>query len=160
MVRAMVGASLVLSFLGSAWAGDQPKGVEPRVGLVKVDKDGRPYLSEYVIYTQQEAYKVKVLVNGREQERTEVRLVTVTKEVKFYLDEPAAEVRDSNGKAVDVKKLRLTGPTPVLVSADDGAVDPFYLRLVREGTLVVMRYRPAPRDLPPPKNDPPAKEKD
>lgn len=158
MLRAIAGTSLVLALSVSVWAGGQPKGLPPRLIIVSVDKEGRPYLKQYILENRQEQVKVKVLVNGREEERTEVRTVTVTREARLYLDIPDAEVQDTNGKRVDLKKLRLSGPTPVLLSGDGNAVDPFYVRLVREGTLIVVRYLPTPRDLPPPKEPRPVKE--
>jgi hypothetical protein len=69
-------------------------------------------------------------------------------------DHPLEEVQvyDTRGKAVSPKKLPglLKGETFVLVSADGKPVDPLYLRLVKEGTLVfVLPAPPTPPPVPP-----------
>jgi RNA polymerase sigma factor (sigma-70 family) len=68
---------------------------------------------------------------------------------------PLAEVRtyDTQGKPVEKKKLAglLIGETLVLVSADGKPIDPIYLRLVKEGTLVFV----LPSSSPPAVGEPP-----
>lgn len=61
------------------------------------------------------------------------------REVKVTLGDPGVEVQDLAGKEVSAKKLPdlLAKETPVLLSTT-GAVDPFHLQLVKEGTLVVL----------------------
>lgn len=60
---------------------------------------------------------------------------------------------DTKGKPITAKRLRalLKKQTDVLVSADDRPVDPFYLRLIKEGTVVLI-LQPAKEELraPPP----------
>ncbi len=91
-------------------------------------------------------------------ERTETWLSVnyAIEEVKTY---------DTRGKEVERKKLPglLKGETLVLVSATGQPVDPLYLRLVKEGTLVIVLPvpivppPPAPPPLAPPVTESPAR---
>jgi hypothetical protein len=65
---------------------------------------------------------------------------------------------DTRGKVVETKKLHglLKGEVVVLVSADGKPVDPLYLRLVKEGTLVfVLPASLTPQPAAPPLAAPP-----
>ncbi len=76
--------------------------------------------------------------------------------VDYTLDEVKAY--DTRGKVVQPKKLPelLKGETVVLVSADGKPVDPLYLRLVKDGTLVfVLPASAIPPPAPPPLAAPP-----
>jgi hypothetical protein len=69
-------------------------------------------------------------------------------------------IYDTEGRKVKPKALPklLRKTTPVLVSTDGKKVDPLHLRLVREGTLILILPQPKPR--PKPGNHvPPKKEK-
>jgi hypothetical protein len=99
-------------------------------------------------------------------EQTQVgnRLVPVTKTVtvsipmqqiiRVSLDDKGVQVYGADGKKIDPKDVgkRIAKPVPALLSADGKPVDPFYLRLAREETLVLVI--PTPEAAPAPK--PPA----
>jgi len=67
------------------------------------------------------------------------------REIEVKIGTPGVEVRDLEGKEVPAKKLAtlLEKETPILLSTA-GAVDPFYLKVAKEGTLVVIAPAPAP----------------
>src|SRR5262249_43261001 len=56
------------------------------------------------------------------------------------------KVYDTKGNKVDPKDLPklLKNPVPVLVSTDGNKVHPYYLRNVKEGTLVLVLPKPQP----------------
>src|SRR5207244_2886620 len=130
----------------------------------QVDRDGKPYLVVAVTSYKQVRVQFKVAVNGKIEVRERAELVPVFEEMKIGLTDPGVTVYGVDGKKLDATRVRLPGPTPVLVSADGNPVDPFYLRLAREGTLVIVAPRNFPGDgpmpLPPKEELPPPKEKD
>ncbi len=116
-----------------------------------VGKDGRPYIARKVFAVVPVTVQVKVLVNGREEVRNQTVPQYQERQEHLYLDSDKVQVSTTDGKRVDVKNLRLQGPTAVLVSANGRPVDPLYTRLAREGTLVVVTPNiAAPAMVPPP----------
>lgn len=63
----------------------------------------------------------------------------VTQLVELRLDAAQTPVYGMDGRRVDPKKLAelLRKETPVLIAKDGKMVDPFHLRLIKEGTLIV-----------------------
>jgi RNA polymerase sigma factor (sigma-70 family) len=63
-----------------------------------------------------------------------------------YYELAEVKVYDTAGKKVsrEIVARRLKEETPVLTSADGRKVDPLHLRLIKEGTLVLVLPRPAP----------------
>ena len=59
------------------------------------------------------------------------------------------KVYDSRGRTVDPKDLPqlLKNPVPVLVSTDGKKVDPYYLKKVKKGTLVLVPPKAQPYQL-------------
>ena len=133
---------------------DAPKGPAPVVMVLNVDKDGRPYLQTTVTTYKPVTETVTVLVNGQPQQQTRVVMVPVTENRRVFLDDPGVSVCGPDGKKIDPKNLpKLTGPAPALVSADGKDVDPFYLGLAKQGTLVIVAPSfagPQPPGPPPP----------
>ena len=67
----------------------------------------------------------------------------VTTVTPVYLDTPDVEVTGGDGRRVDMKQVKLTGPTPVFVSIDGFPVDAFYRRLLLSW---LRRYSIQPQD--------------
>jgi len=160
MARATLVGVVLLTMVGFLTAGDQPKGPPPRVMKAEIDKQGQAYLPMTVHSIRQEARTYTVEVNGRKEQRVQMVMIPVVEQFMVGLNDPGVEVYDTNGKRLDINNKRFAGPMAVLVSADANRVDPFFLRLVREGTLVVVVTRnhksgPDPKRLPPtPKEEP------
>jgi hypothetical protein len=99
----------------------------------------------------------KVRVGEQVVDRTMTVLVNVPVTTLVSVDSREVQVYGVDGKKIDPKDVRglIRGTTPVLVSADDKPVDPFYLRMVKEGTLVLVLPSPRlPMNVPPaPKPD-------
>jgi hypothetical protein len=117
-----------------------PKGPAPYIVLVSVQPDGTPAVPhtilEYVPAT--ETYKVQV--GNKEEVRQRTISVPVQKTVSLALDGKDMQVFGADGKKIEPAELRqrIRGPVPALASADGKPVDPFYLKLAREGTLVLV----------------------
>ncbi|HEY7155166.1 MAG TPA: hypothetical protein VH575_14485 [Gemmataceae bacterium] len=121
-----------------------PKGLPPRVVTVSAVSDNSlQFLQVTHVLTSQ---KVQV----PEQVQTEQGVVQVTKAktievpvpvqriTRVSLDDKGVQVYGADGKKIDPKEVRkrVAKPVAALLSADGKPVDPFYLRLAREGTLV------------------------
>jgi hypothetical protein len=105
-----------------------------------VGEDGLPCLLGKKTEAQVVPREVAEVVGGQVQKKTVPYTVFVTKLVKVPLDAKDVQVLTPDGKRVgpaDVRKL-LSRPVPVLVSADGNPIDPFYLQLLREGSLCVV----------------------
>jgi hypothetical protein len=158
MFRAILGVALVvLPASLAAGQGAGPKGPPPTIMAVRVDGAGQPFLvvQQPVMVPQQVTVQVKV--GDRIENRVETRVVTVMREVRRALDNEKTRFFDAAGKRIDLKDAlkRLMKTTAVLVSADGKEVDPFYLRLAREDTVVVVSPELAgamggPVPIPPP----------
>jgi hypothetical protein len=165
MLQLVLGAMLASVVVAPLQPGDAPpKGPAPLVMVAHPNADGTIRIArtvtvaEYVPVT----VKVKVLVNGREEERSVTKYETVTRQVTQQVTVKDVDVYNLQGRKLDPRDVKLTAPTPVLVSADGRPVDPLYLRLARENTLVIVSpaltgtNRPAPPTepvKPPPQRD-------
>src|SRR5687767_3269899 len=80
----------------------------------------------------------KIKVGDKEETREIMTIELVTEEVAVEIDGEKMQVYKADGKKVDPKDIKglFKGQTPVLVSADGKPVDPFYLRLAKEDTLI------------------------
>src|SRR5262249_52626074 len=138
--------------------GDSPKGPPPTVKIATVDENGRLLLTMTITEFQQVFKEIVVRVGEREEKRKVAEIVPVTVQKMIMLDGKDVEVYGTDGKRLDPKRLPKTrGPVPILVSSDGKQVDPFYLRLAREGTLIVVTPSlnqgigiPVPVPVPPP----------
>jgi hypothetical protein len=128
-----------------------PKGPPPVVVLVTVQPDGTPVIprtvTEHVPVTEE--YTVKV--GDRVEKRTRTAYTPAQKEFHIAVEGKELQVFGTDGKKVEAGDLRklVRGPTPALASADGKPVDPFYLKMFREGTLVLVSPDLASRLAPP-----------
>jgi hypothetical protein len=161
LAAALLAAAPVLA-LGGGPDG-RPGGPPPRVMVLNVERDGTPYIVQTVTEFVPEQRTQEVKVGKEIQKRVVTVYVPVRKQVRVGLDGKDVQIFDSNGKRLALQDVpRMLKAVPVLVSADGKPVHPFYLRLVREGTLVVAAPSltvPAetPVNLPPAKVPPPVK---
>jgi hypothetical protein len=127
-----------------------PRGPAPRVMAVRVNAAGQPVLSKRVVEAVPEIQEVEVKVGDRTEKRQVTVHRQVVREVEMRLDVKGVEVFEARGRRIDPADVpaRLKKPTAVLVSADGNPVDPFYLRLARPDTLVVVAPALASPDVP------------
>jgi RNA polymerase sigma factor (sigma-70 family) len=118
-----------------------PKGPAPYWVRTSMDKEGR-----FVVGVPVVTYKsgtAKVTENGEEKEVYYFEPVA-TENVKQF-DSGDVKVFTANGKPLDSKEVQnILGDrkTLVLASTDGRKVDPFYLRIIKEGTLVLVISKP------------------
>src|SRR5437763_14172585 len=131
-----------------------PSGLPPQFVLAVI-KDGKCEVTSPAVVptTQEETRRRVATVDGKQVQILEKVQVTRYKvqHVTTVLARPLAY--DRSGKAVDAKRLAtlLAKPTVVLQSVDGKPVDPFYLRTVKEGTLILsMPISPLGTAPPPP----------
>jgi hypothetical protein len=117
-----------------------PKGPAPRVVAIAVQSDGTPSIQHVRTRMVQQQRTRQVQVGQETRTVAETVMVPVLETVNLALDGESVEVYGADGKKLDPKDVRkqVTKPVAALVSADGKPVDPFYLRLAREGTLVIV----------------------
>jgi hypothetical protein len=131
-----------------------PKGPPPVVMTVKVGPDGLPFIERMVTEYVPEERVEKVQVGNDTVERKVTVRVPVLRQFRLALDSREVQVFTPDGKRVDPRDVRslVKKTMPVLVSTDGKPVDPFYLQLVKENTLIVVspQLLNAPEPLPGP----------
>jgi len=132
--------SLLLGFLPPS-QGEQAKGAAPQIMTAQVNKAGRAFILATTYRTVAMEVQVKVPVNGKEEIRKKVVQQHVPVVEEIFLDSPGVEIFGVDGNRLDGKTLKLQNATPVLVSSDGKRIDPFYARIAREGTLLIVDPR-------------------
>jgi len=124
-----------------------PSGPPPQVMILNVERDGTAYLTRTVTRFKEVTEVFKVRVGDKEETRQRKVVVPYTEMDKAVLSDKGVQVFNSDGKRlVGVNLPKFVKSVPVLVSADGKPVDPFYFRLAREGTLIIVA--PALASLP------------
>lgn len=127
----------------------RPAGPPPQQLLVRMDKEGRLVLrhkvTEYVPET-----RVKTFTDKDGQPQKVEYTVNVPRQVEkeSVHDPKKVKIFSAAGKRIAPNSLadRLAKETPVLVTFDGRMVDPFYLQVINEGTLIlVLPPPPAPK---------------
>ena len=145
MTRILLGVA-ALSLVGANIRTDKislPKGPQPMQVAAQIDKEGnlliRQTTTAYVPETRQRI----VQKDGRNVTETFTTYVAVYRTVEYRVKSKGFQVRGLDGKAVDRNTLarRLARETPMLLSADGKPVDPFYLQVLKAGTLVLVLPR-------------------
>src|SRR5947209_231972 len=122
MFRALLTALLLAAPAAAALAGGPPdalKGPPPRVMTLTVERDGKSFIQQTVMEYVTVQQEVAVLVNGRNEKRTQTVAVPVTRSRRTALDDKGVEVFTAAGKRLAAKDLpKFLKSVPVLVSAD------------------------------------------
>jgi hypothetical protein len=121
---------------------DCPKGPAPYWVNLSIDKEGKFHVGVPTVTYKSGTAKIKK--NGEEIEAYYFKPVA-TENVKQF-DRGDVHIFGVDGKAVDSKAVQnlLRGEKKILVlaSTDGRKVDPFYLRIIKEGTLVLVLSKP------------------
>jgi hypothetical protein len=143
-----------------------PQGLPPTQVIARADKDGTiEVLRTGVVYRVEDRTRA-VNVNGRVVQVVEKVSVPMTSEITVKYAAKDARLFTAAGKELDPKELpeRLKKKTIVLLSENGQLVDPFYLKVVKEDTLVLVVTAPPPMPAPgvvtPVPDPPPAPPKD
>ena len=131
-----------------------PTGPAPATVLMSVTKDGEFEITQASQVPTLEERTRTVNVDGRPV--TEKYVVTVFKMVQVTrrIKGEGVKVYTAAGKEVDAKDVpdKLKKPTAVLFANDGNKVDPFYLKIIKPDTLVIVAPQPAPAPVPPGKS--------
>jgi hypothetical protein len=141
---------------------DVPKGLPPTFVLASMDKDGQFRVRQPVLVAVPVAREVVVEQNGQKKKVTVTSAETMVRVVERKLDGKGTQVFGTDGKQLDAKAVAkaLEKETAVLLSADGNKLDPFYLRVIKEGTLILVTKPeagpvpvPVPLPMPMPKKE-------
>lgn len=123
-----------------------PQGLPPIQVIASVTKSGDFEITQTVLVPEQRTEERVVTVNGTPVKQmvtvTMVRPVQVTRRFKGE----GVKVYTASGKEMKDATDQLKKPTVVLFAADGKKVDPFYLKIIKPDTLVVVS--PAPTVAP------------
>ena len=127
-----------------------PEGVPPATVIASMTKDGEFEITQPEVVPSTETRVRSVVVGGVAV--TESYQVTVYKTVQVtrrYKGE-GVKVYSAAGKEVNAKDVpdKLKKQTVVLFAADGKKVDPFYLKIVKADTLVIVAPPPTPTPAP------------
>jgi hypothetical protein len=146
---------LLLSAIGPLRADEEialPRGPQPQQLLARVARDHLILLTTTTEF-RQEVRTVETNVGGQvvKKEVTVTVPIISSRETTSKLSD--VQILGVDGKKVDEKIVakKLKKRTPVLVSVNGQPVDPFYLKLIKEDTLIVVlpRLAEAPKRTPP-----------
>jgi hypothetical protein len=131
-----------------------PRGPQPCQVIARVDKDGNMEITETTAVLREEKRQRTVTIDGKAVTEEYV-VTTVTQMVQTRrLAAKTVKVYTTEGKEVDPKDAaeKLRKQTIVLMSCDGQKVDPFYLKIIKPDTLVIVPPPPPPEQ--PEKPDP------
>lgn len=138
-------------------------GMQPTLARASIDAKGVMHILEGAEASQTVMTKVVEDVNGVMVERAVPIRITRSVTVKRAVDAKWVKAHGVDGKPIDAAVLAavLRESTIVLVASDGKAVDPYFLQIIREGTIVLVppatinfgSSRP-PEPIPVPKGDP------
>lgn len=135
---------LVLATLGAGAPGEEavkpPSGPQPNAVVARMAGDSNIAIQEVVQVPVFEERREKVNQGGVEREVTTRRMYYQSIARRRTIAAKDIQGYDTNGKKIDADTVRrrLQKDRAVLISADGRPVDPFYLKLAREGTLVLV----------------------
>jgi hypothetical protein len=167
MAARLLSLGLLTLLAGGLRADDPPRlpsGSQPVQVVAGVDKAGNLLVWRTTTELVPEQRTQRVERDGKVEQRTVVVYVPVTRQTKRSFPSKDVQAFGTDGKPIEPKKLAelLQKPAAVLVSADGRPVDPFYLQIIKEGTVVLVirgfegQGAPLPRiDRPLPRPDDP-----
>jgi hypothetical protein len=117
-----------------------PKGPPPLAVLARMDKDGNFEITRPTTVYRQETRTHVVTVNGQAVEQTHTVAVPTTVNQTVLYAAKSVKVYGIDGKEVEQDRVAdvLRQRTVILLSANGQSVDPFYLKVVRPGTLILV----------------------
>jgi hypothetical protein len=161
MMRAVLGAALWASAASSLLALDEPRlptSPQPLQVLAHIDDGGNVIIRHLVPEWRQETRERTVPTpNGEERKVQYTVTVPVFRQVEMRFEGKKVQFYNTDGEKIDAEKAaeQLKQDAPILLSADGRKVDPFYLRIIKKGTLVVLAPPPPARPVPAPQPVPP-----
>jgi hypothetical protein len=129
-----------------------PQGPPPAQVIASVTKEGEFEITQPVLVPEQRNEVRTVNVNGTPVTQTVTVTVFKTVQVTRRIKPEGVKVYTAAGKEVDAKDVpdKLKKPAIVLFANDGNKVDPFYLKIIKPDTLVVVAPAPSPTAAPEP----------
>jgi hypothetical protein len=159
MARLLLGAAAWLMVAASVRPENDkiqlPKGPQPLQVVAQMDREGNIMIRQTVPEYRTETRERVVNKDGRPVKEMYTVTTMVHVPIVRKVAAKAIPVYTADGKKVDPKALPklLKKETAVLLSLDGRMVDPFYLQILKEGTLILVppevKYVPAPELKPP-----------
>jgi hypothetical protein len=135
---------LVLTTLGAGAPVEEalkpPQGIQPLVTVARLTNDDKIQFHQIILVPRTEAVERTVIENGVPKTVKAMRTVFTSVTITRSIAGKDVQGYDTSGKKLDrdAVRKRLKKDTPVLISSDGKPVDPFYLKLTRPGTLVLV----------------------
>jgi hypothetical protein len=157
MSRWLLGAAACLMVAANVREDEKvhlPTSPQPLQVVAQLDKDGNILIHQTLPELRTETLERLVNKDGRQVKETYTVTKIVHVPVIHKLAAKTVQVYRADGKMVDPKALPklLKKPTTVLVTIDGQMADPFYLQILKEGTLILVP--PAVKVLPAPEVKP------
>jgi hypothetical protein len=149
---ALVLASSVAAPAPAEEAIKPPQGVPPAQVIASVTKEGEFEITQTVLVPEARTEERTVIMNGVAVKQLVQVVVNKPVQVTRRIKPEGVKVYTAAGKEVDAKDVpdKLKKPTIVLFAADGNKVDPFYLKIIKPDTLVVVAPAPSPTAAPEP----------
>jgi hypothetical protein len=156
MFRPLFGLLMLLLWVPGLRADEPlelPKGLPPSFVLARMGKDGNILIRQQVMEFVPVLEEAVVEENGQKKKVAVTTYRQVARVIESKLEGKSTQFFGTDGKEVDAKEAAKTleKETAVLLSADGSKVDPFYLRFIKDGTLILAapRKTTAPVPVPP-----------
>ena len=123
-----------------------PQGPPPTQVLASVTKEGDFEITQTVMVPETRNEARTVVIDGRAVTQTVTVTAFKTVQVTHRIKGEGVKVYTVAGKEVDAKDVpdKLKKPIVVLFAADGNKVDPFYLKIIKPDTLIVVAPLPTP----------------
>jgi hypothetical protein len=147
MLCALILASATAAPAPAEEAPKPPDGPPPTQVIASMTKEGEFEITQPVLVPETHQEERTVTVNGQAVKQVVSVVDYKTVQVTRRVSAEGVKVTTAAGKDVDAKELpeRLRKPTIVLLAADGKKVDPFYLKIVKSDTLVIVTPIPTPK---------------
>jgi hypothetical protein len=127
-----------------------PEGPPPTQVIASMAGSGEVEITQPVLVPETHQEERTATVNGQAVKQTVSVLAYKTVQRTHRISAEGVKVSTAAGQEVDAKDLpdKLRKPTIVLLAADGKKVDPFYLKIVKGDTLVIVAPAPTPTPAP------------
>lgn len=123
-----------------------PKGPAPHYGIASLDKRGNVLVQQTVQVPVNETRTRVIVVDGKKVEQNYVVTKFVTQVQTSLLTPDRITVSKASGTTVLAEDFEdvFGNPVPVLLTTNGQPLDPFYVKLLKPTTLIIVRKRLKP----------------
>lgn len=145
---ALVMASAVAAPAPAEEAIKAPQGLPPAQVIASITKEGDFEITQTVMVAETRNEVRTVNVNGAPVQQTVQVTMFKPVQVQVRIKAAGAKVYTAAGKEVKDAADKLKKPTIALYAADGKKVDPFYLKIIKPDTLVIVPQPPSATPAP------------